>query len=124
MAAQDEGRFRSCLTSRTDAVCSVLLADASPFSLLTASCHDGKLLPIFALHMYLLTAPHRLINYTPQATMVRLLTIDAVNAYLTLTALSLSGGFEDPRLMLPGWISIATVSLRVDILPQSATNSL
>ena len=74
--------------------------------------------------MYLLTAPHRLINYTPQATMVRLLTIDAVNAYLTLTALSLSGGFEDPRLMLPGWISIATVSLRVDILPQSATNSL
>lgn len=58
----------------------------------------------------LLIASYRLINYTPQATVVRLLTIDAVNAYLTLTALSLAGGFEDPRLMLPGWISIATVS--------------
>ncbi|KND87397.1 N-glycosylation protein eos1 [Tolypocladium ophioglossoides CBS 100239] len=49
-----------------------------------------------------------LINYTPQATIVRLLTINAVNAYLTLTVLSLTGGFEDPRLMLPGWIGIAT----------------
>lgn len=49
--------------------------------------------------------------------MVRLLTIDAVNAYLTLTALSLSGGFEDPRLMLPGWISIATVSFRSHLAP-------
>ncbi|CEJ91377.1 hypothetical protein VHEMI07095 [[Torrubiella] hemipterigena] len=49
-----------------------------------------------------------LINYTPQATIVRLLTIDAVNAYVTLTVLSLFGGFNDPRLLLPGWISIAT----------------
>jgi hypothetical protein len=49
-----------------------------------------------------------LINYTPQATMVRLLTINAVNAYVTSTVLSLSGGFEDPRLLLPGWIGIAT----------------
>jgi hypothetical protein len=52
---------------------------------------------------------YRLINYTPQATMVRLLTIDVINAYITLTALSLSGGFQDPRLLLPGWIIIATV---------------
>ncbi|XWW94237.1 hypothetical protein V2A60_002180 [Cordyceps javanica] len=49
-----------------------------------------------------------LINYTPQATIVRLLTIDVINAYLTLTTLSLSGGFQDPRLLLPGWIGIAT----------------
>ncbi|KAG6010505.1 hypothetical protein E4U43_008560 [Claviceps pusilla] len=49
-----------------------------------------------------------LIHYTPQATIVRLLTINAVNAYLTMTVLSLAGGFQDPRLMLPGWISIAT----------------
>lgn len=117
MAAQDEGRFRSSLTSRTDAICSVLLADISRSSLLTVSCHDGKLLPISTLHLHLLTARPRLINYTPQATMVRLLTIDAVNAYLTLTALSLSGGFEDPRLMLPGWISIATVSFRSHLAP-------
>lgn len=51
----------------------------------------------------------RLINYTPQATIVRLLSINAVNAYLTLTVLSLTGGFQDPRLLLPGWVSIATV---------------
>jgi hypothetical protein len=50
-----------------------------------------------------------LINYTPQATIVRLLTINAVNAYVTSTVLSLSGGFEDPRLLLPGWVGIATV---------------
>ncbi|KAH6607322.1 n-glycosylation eos1, partial [Trichoderma cornu-damae] len=49
-----------------------------------------------------------LICYTPQATIVRLLSINAVNAYLTLSALSLTGGFQDPRLLLPGWVSIAT----------------
>ncbi|KAF4966036.1 hypothetical protein FSARC_6236 [Fusarium sarcochroum] len=49
-----------------------------------------------------------LINYTPQATMVRLLTINACNAYLTMGVLSLAGGFQDPRLLLPGWIGIAT----------------
>ena len=41
--------------------------------------------------------------------MIRLLTIDVINAYITLTALSLSGGFQDPRLLLPGGIIIATV---------------
>ncbi|KAF5674908.1 hypothetical protein FHETE_2659 [Fusarium heterosporum] len=49
-----------------------------------------------------------LINYTPQATMVRLLTTNICNAYLTSTFLSQVGGFEDPRLLLPGWICIAT----------------
>merc|ERR1712000_146313 len=49
-----------------------------------------------------------LINYTPQATIVRLLAINAVNAYITSTVLSLAGGFQDTRLLLPGWIGIAT----------------
>ncbi|KAL7938294.1 N-glycosylation domain-containing protein [Trichoderma chlorosporum] len=49
-----------------------------------------------------------LIHYTPHATLVRLLSINAVNAYLTLTVLSITGGFQDPRLLLPGWVSIAT----------------
>ncbi|KAL2209279.1 hypothetical protein CC79DRAFT_669978 [Sarocladium strictum] len=49
-----------------------------------------------------------LINYTPQATIVRLLSINAVNAYTTSTVLALAGGFSDPRLLLPGWIGIAT----------------
>jgi hypothetical protein len=50
-----------------------------------------------------------LLNYTPQATLVRLLTINALNAYITSWVLYLSGGSEDPRLLLPAWISIATV---------------
>lgn len=41
--------------------------------------------------------------------MVRLLTINACNAYITSGVLSLTGGFQDPRLLLPGWIGIATV---------------
>lgn len=55
----------------------------------------------------------RLLNYTPQATIVRLLAINAVNGYLTSWVLYLSGGSEDPRLLLPGWIGIATVRDRV-----------
>ncbi|PKS09360.1 hypothetical protein jhhlp_003974 [Lomentospora prolificans] len=50
-----------------------------------------------------------LINYTPQATIVRLLTINAINAYLTSSVLALIGGFRDSRLLLPGWIGIATM---------------
>ncbi|OBR05786.1 LOW QUALITY PROTEIN: hypothetical protein CH63R_09906 [Colletotrichum higginsianum IMI 349063] len=50
----------------------------------------------------------RLINYTPQATIIRLLTINATNAFLTERILTFSGGFEDPRLLLPGWVTIAT----------------
>ncbi|CZT08447.1 uncharacterized protein RAG0_13528 [Rhynchosporium agropyri] len=49
-----------------------------------------------------------LLNYTPQATLVRLLTINSLNAYITSWVLYLSGGSEDPRLLLPAWISIAS----------------
>ena len=50
-----------------------------------------------------------LLHYTPQATIVRLLTIDAINGYLTSWVLHLTGGFEDQRLILPAWIVISTV---------------
>ncbi|KAL2161183.1 hypothetical protein VTH06DRAFT_8402 [Thermothelomyces fergusii] len=49
-----------------------------------------------------------LLHYTPQATIVRLLTVDAINGYLTSWVLHLTGGFEDPRLILPAWIVIST----------------
>jgi hypothetical protein len=52
-----------------------------------------------------------LVNYTPQATVVRLLTINALNAYLTSWVLYLSGGSEDAHLLLPAWIAIATVRM-------------
>lgn len=50
-----------------------------------------------------------LLHYTPQATIVRLLTVGAMNGYLTSWVLHLTGGFEDPRLILPAWIVISTV---------------
>ncbi|KAK2764707.1 hypothetical protein CKAH01_04872 [Colletotrichum kahawae] len=49
-----------------------------------------------------------LINYTPSATIIRILTMNATNAFLTERILTFSGGFEDPRLLLPGWVTIAT----------------
>ncbi|KAJ3453302.1 hypothetical protein MRS44_017549 [Fusarium solani] len=67
------------------------------------------------------SAKWRLINYTPQATMVRLLTINACNAYFTAVVLSLTGGFQDPRLLLPGWIGIATVRSPSPHLPLTFT---
>ncbi|KAI0431778.1 N-glycosylation protein-domain-containing protein [Xylaria sp. FL1042] len=50
-----------------------------------------------------------LINYTPQATVVRLLTISCVFAYLTSWIVYVTGGSQDPRLLLPAWIGIATI---------------
>ena len=79
----------------------------------------------------------RLLNYTPQgtislsvneffltskATLVRLLTINSMNAYITSWVLYLSGGSEDPRLLLPAWISIATVSSQVTLFGCSIPN--
>ncbi|CAJ2503915.1 Uu.00g113090.m01.CDS01 [Anthostomella pinea] len=50
-----------------------------------------------------------LINYTPHATVVRLCTISCVFAYLTSWVVYLTGGTEDPGLLLPAWIVIATI---------------
>ncbi|KAI5917533.1 N-glycosylation protein-domain-containing protein [Camillea tinctor] len=50
-----------------------------------------------------------LINYTPQATVVRLFTISCVFAYLTSWFVYLAGGFKNPSLLLPAWIGIATI---------------
>jgi N-glycosylation protein len=50
-----------------------------------------------------------LLNYTPSATVVRLLTTNALIAYICSWVLYLSGAAEDPRMLLPAWVSIATV---------------
>lgn len=52
---------------------------------------------------------HRLLYYTPSATVVRLLTTNFLIAYITSWVLYLSGASEDPRMLLPAWVSIATV---------------
>ncbi|KAI5867725.1 hypothetical protein GGS23DRAFT_549653 [Durotheca rogersii] len=50
-----------------------------------------------------------LINYTPQATVVRLLTVSCAFAYLTSWTVYLTGASEEPGLLLPAWIGIATI---------------
>lgn len=83
----------------------------------TASCQDGTLHlashPSFLTHLpwstnLSLFLSTRLLNYTPQASIVRLLAINALNGYLTSWVLYLTGGSADPRLLLPAWICIAT----------------
>ena len=51
----------------------------------------------------------RLLFYTPSATLVRLCTTNALIALATSWDLYLSGASEDPRMLLPAWISITTV---------------
>ena len=55
----------------------------------------------------------RLLFYTPAATVVRLLTTNFLIAYITSWVLYLSGASEDPRMLLPAWVSIATVCLHL-----------
>lgn len=72
-----------------------------------------------------------LLLYTPQATLVRLLTINATNLYLTSQTLHLltatgsshdGGGGDDPRLFLPAWITIATTLTGLYHLTQRKIN--
>jgi hypothetical protein len=56
-----------------------------------------------------LTIFDRLLNYTPPAVVIRLLTTNGLIAYITSWVLYLSGASSDPRLLLPAWISITTV---------------
>ncbi|KAJ5884982.1 hypothetical protein N7495_009492 [Penicillium taxi] len=49
-----------------------------------------------------------LLNYTPPAVLIRLLTTNGLIAYITSWVLHLSGASSDPRLLLPAWISITT----------------
>lgn len=49
-----------------------------------------------------------LLHYTPPAVLIRLLTTNFLLAYTTSLILYLSGASDDPRLLLPAWISIAT----------------
>ncbi|KAJ9203022.1 hypothetical protein DTO021D3_5834 [Paecilomyces variotii] len=49
-----------------------------------------------------------LLNYSPPAVVIRLLTINGLISYMTSWVLYLSGASSDPRLLLPAWISITT----------------
>ncbi|PSR74306.1 N-glycosylation protein-domain-containing protein [Coniella lustricola] len=49
-----------------------------------------------------------LINYTPSATALRLVSISALNGYLQSWTLHLSGSSHDPFLLLPTWVIITS----------------
>lgn len=59
---------------------------------------------------------YRLLFYTPPATLVRLLATNATIVWLTSYVLYLSGASDDPRMLLPAWVSIATVRSRAALL--------
>jgi hypothetical protein len=58
-------------------------------------------------------------NILLKATLVRLLTINSMNAYITSWVLYLAGGSEDPCLLLPAWISIASVRVSFTLINQA-----
>lgn len=50
-----------------------------------------------------------LLNYTPQATLIRLSTVNCINIYMINWSLRLSGAYLDPSLLLIAWIINATI---------------
>ncbi|EER24425.1 hypothetical protein CPC735_057950 [Coccidioides posadasii C735 delta SOWgp] len=63
-----------------------------------------------------------LLNYTPPAVVIRLLTTNSLLAYLTSWILHLSGASSDPRLLLPAWISITSILTLLYHLTQRKIN--
>lgn len=97
--------------SSTDRACtySALLPHTCHTSLPTALCRDGRAKQGSASIFPIRLSIHRLLFYTPSAAVVRLLTTNFLIAYITSWVLYLSGASEDPRMLLPAWVSIATV---------------
>lgn len=77
--------------------------------LLLYGLSHGSLVRLLFLVARINTEDCRLLFYTPSATVVRLLTTNALIAYITNCVLYLSGASKDPRMLLPAWVSIATV---------------
>ena len=88
---------------------SALLLRTCHTSLRIALCQDGTSKQEAASIFPTLLSIYRLLYYTPSAAVVRLLTTDFLIAYITSWVLYLSGASEDPRMLLPAWVSIATV---------------
>ena len=67
---------------------------------------------------------YRLLFYTPSAAVVRLLTTNFLIYYIKSQVLFLSGASEDPRMLLPAWVSIATVGFVPQWLSPEANGPL
>ena len=100
-------RVQQSIINRT--CISVLPRPTCVTSLQTVSCPAGRFFN--RLCSLVLRNTIRILKYTPGATIVRLLTTNVLIAYLTSWVLYLSGASEDPRMLLPAWVSICTVSV-------------
>ncbi|KAF2105009.1 hypothetical protein NA57DRAFT_71204 [Rhizodiscina lignyota] len=63
-----------------------------------------------------------LLNYTPSATLVRLLAINAINAYAVSWVIYLCGATMNSCLLLPAWILIASTLTILYHLTNRSTN--
>jgi len=63
-----------------------------------------------------------LLNYTPQATLIRLIATDCTNGYITSWVVFLFGANTSSRQLLPAWISIASTLTVLYHLTQRKTN--
>lgn len=97
---------------------SVLRRRTSLSSSWIVSCQDGtqQHRKCFSYLYADRTSVSRLLFYTPPATLVRLLATNATIVWLTSYVLYLSGASDDPRMLLPAWVSIATVRPRSALL--------
>jgi len=63
-----------------------------------------------------------LLNYTPEATIVRLFTIDCIFTYLTSSAIYLLGASKSPSMLLPAWIGISAALTACYAITQRKTS--
>lgn len=77
---------------------------------------------LFEYNILTLSSHTRLLNYTPQATLIRLLATASTNAYITSWVIYLFGASTSSRQMLPAWISIASTLTVLYHLTQRNTN--
>lgn len=78
------------------------------------SCFDGKVLLSLTYYSLLIHRQlgrngclYRLVNYTPLATVIRLISLNCINLWMTMSIISFTE--YDPELYLLAWIVIASV---------------
>lgn len=95
-------------------LCSALFVGICLLDLPMAWCCDGMVVPLL-VPVLIEQVPwsrfksnvSRLLNYTPLATVIRLISLNCINLWLTMSIISFTG--YDPELYLLAWIIIASV---------------
>lgn len=119
--------MKHCLNSSTVLTCEKCCASAY-LSFFFTDCLMSRwyaTLSRFSSKSYWLSSPPaRLLNYTPQATLIRLLAITSTNAYATSWIIYLFGGgaSNSPRQTLPAMISISSILIVLYRITQRNAN--